>query len=94
MGFKMSKMKYSYDIYTPAGDRIGGGSNFYGYLFAKENMKMDMCECVNNSVSFLYRVYANGKTGKERKFILKGDTVLEIGLLTPKIDPVWSLFGK
>lgn len=77
--------EFEYEIYDPAGDLVERSSRKFGlYSLAKEVLRQRIQNYPNESTAFIHRVYADGKTGEERKFIVKQSVMLELGLLKPK----------
>ena len=75
---------FEYEIYDAAGDLVERSRHKELYSQVRDYVKQGLQKCENESTAFIHRVYANGKTGEERKFIVKNGIMLESGLLKPK----------
>lgn len=79
------KKIYFFEIFDAAGNLVCKSEQYEGYLNTRESLFLYMTGYENESTAFIYRVLRNGKIGEERRFILKNNTVVEFGLLKPKV---------
>ena len=77
-------MAYEYELYDPAGDLVRRRGGFRIYTLAREAMRREAQSCADESTGFVHRVSGGGRRDEERRFVVKGGVMLEVGLLKPR----------